>query len=681
MNAIFLRALEETEDKDRVLREAIASPEAAKGNTRFDVRPADFSVVPGSPWAYWASTVARALFATCEPLESEGRVARRGVNSNDDFRFLRLAWEVQGFPWRVHVKGGAYATYYSDPYMRLNWGQNGEELSAERVTTRAYKSAIIPSRELYFRRGLTWSRRTKTDLSVRAMPADCVFGDKGPAIVVNGDDALELSAVLAITNSAVFRALVELQLAAADARRGGAARSYEVGILQRTPLPALSNALRVRLASSANAIWSLERDLDSSAEDSSIFELPAMLKVKGESLAFRHEKWAKWVTCVQARIAEIQSDVERWVLDAYGIQESGLAQISRGLVANSDQRELPEPDNSEDDAAESKEAAAATLLVSLLSWMVGVAFGRFDLRHATDAGPEPSESGPFDPLPVCSRGMLTGEDGLPLSAPPDGYAIDFPRDGILVDDAGAPWDLVAAARRVFEHIFDDPAARWEEAADILDKRDRTLRGWFARDFFELHLKQYSKSRRKAPIYWPLSTASGSYTVWVYYHRLTADTLFQMVVKHLDPKIREVQEERLQIDGRLGRAEGREAAKLTKQAGELAELEQELEEMKAELLRVAELPYKPDLNDGVQITAAPLWKLFRAKAWSKVLESTWKKLEKGEYDWAHLAYAIWPDRVREKCKTDRSLAIAHGLEGAFEGGNGRPAAKRASRRRA
>jgi hypothetical protein len=43
------------------------------------------------------------------------------------------------------------------------------------------------------------------------------------------------------------------------------------------------------------------------------------------------------------------------------------------------------------------------------------------------------------------------------------------------------------------------------------------------------------------------------------------------------------------------------------------------------------------------------------------EESWKKLEKGEYDWAHLAYTLWPDRVREVCKHDRSIAIAHGLE--------------------
>ena len=59
--------------------------------------------------------------------------------------------------------------------------------------------------------------------------------------------------------------------------------------------------------------------------------------------------------------------------------------------------------------------------------------------------------------------------------------------------------------------------------------------------------------------------------------------------------------------------------------------------------------------------APLWSLFRHKPWQKVLKDTWAKLEKGDYDWAHLAINYWPERVRDKCKTDKSLAIAHGLE--------------------
>ena len=91
----------------------------------------------------------------------------------------------------------------------------------------------------------------------------------------------------------------------------------------------------------------------------------------------------------------------------------------------------------------------------------------------------------------------------------------------------------------------------------------------------------------------------------------------------------------------------------------------MREFQDELARVAGLPYKPDLNDGVQITASPLWKLFRLPKWRNDLEECWKELEGSEYDWAHLAYSIWPERVREACKRDRSIAIAHELESLCE----------------
>jgi len=93
------------------------------------------------------------------------------------------------------------------------------------------------------------------------------------------------------------------------------------------------------------------------------------------------------------------------------------------------------------------------------------------------------------------------------------------------------------------------------------------------------------------------------------------------------------------------------------------LEMDLKELRDTILKIAK-DYAPNHDDGVQITAAPLWPLFQHKPWQKVLKDTWKKLEKGDYDWAHLAMNYWPDRVREKCKTDKSLAIAHGLEGLY-----------------
>lgn len=67
------------------------------------------------------------------------------------------------------------------------------------------------------------------------------------------------------------------------------------------------------------------------------------------------------------------------------------------------------------------------------------------------------------------------------------------------------------------------------------------------------------------------------------------------------------------------------------------------------------------DDGVQVIAVPRWRHFGHKPWQKVIKGAWVKIEKGDHGWAHLTMRCWPDRVREKCKTDKSIAIAHNLE--------------------
>jgi hypothetical protein len=200
----------------------------------------------------------------------------------------------------------------------------------------------------------------------------------------------------------------------------------------------------------------------------------------------------------------------------------------------------------------------------------------------------------------------------------------------------------------------------QEACQVL--RGSSLREYFARSssFFAEHLSRYSKSRRYAPIYWPLSTRSGSYTLWLYYHRLTDQTLYTCINDFVEPKLHQVNQVTTQLRSKPDRTRDEE-----KRLETMQDLELELIEFRDELLRIAQLPWKPNLNDGVQIAAAPLWELFGLRKWQTKLKGTWKKLGQGEYDWAHLAYTIWPDRVRAKCKGDKSLAIAHDLEELYE----------------
>lgn len=294
----------------------------------------------------------------------------------------------------------------------------------------------------------------------------------------------------------------------------------------------------------------------------------------------------------------------------------------------------------------------------LLSYCLGATYGRWDIRYATGERAAPALPDPFAPLPVCPPGMLQNAQGLP-AAPADvpaDYPLRISWPGVLVDDAGHPEDIVERVREALQVVWGARAEAIEqEACGILGLRG--LREYFRKPglFFAEHLQRYSKSRRQAPIYWPLGTPSGSYTLWLYYQRLTDQTLYSCVNDVVEPRLALAAEQAALLARKPGRT-AREEQELER----LSDLEHELRELRAELLRVAAF-WKPDLNDGVQITAAPLWRLFQHRPWQKRLRETWEKLEQGEYDWAHLAYRIWPERVREKCRADKSLAIAHGLE--------------------
>ena len=257
--------------------------------------------------------------------------------------------------------------------------------------------------------------------------------------------------------------------------------------------------------------------------------------------------------------------------------------------------------------------------------------------------------------------MLQNDEGLPASKSEvsKDYPIRISWNGILVDDEAHDEDIFKRVVEALTVMWGDQAgAIQQEACEMLSIKK--LRDFFTEKkagsrYFKEHLSRFSKSRRKAPLFWPLSTESGTYTLWLYYHRLTEDSLYIAINDFIVPK----QKEAADTFARLG-------AKQERNKEEDNELENaqtlvaELATFKDSLLEIAKF-WKPNLNDGVQITAAPLWKHFRLGAWQKVLKDTWSQLQKGEYDWAHLAHSTWPERVIPKCVSDRSLAIAHGHE--------------------
>ncbi|TQK04939.1 type II restriction endonuclease subunit M [Herbaspirillum sp. SJZ107] len=607
----FLRLLTEA-DKAGAL--ATACSRLRKGDPdprHFDIPAESFDAVPGKPFAYWVSDAVRNVFVTLRPLEDIERTARQGLTTAEDFRFVRAWWESKSSHWVAFAKGGAFSRFYADVYLLTNWGANGAEIKAGICQRYPYLNGnaefVAKNPQYYMRPGLTWPRRTQGGLSMRAMPARCIFADKGPAAFLDRNDPEELLALLAVLNSSSFALLVSLQVAFG---------SYEVGVMQRTPIPALSSATRYTLASLARRAWSLKRTLDTVEETSHAFLLPIVLRSRTDTYDRR---------AIETELLQIQREINDIAFDLYDFTEA-----DRHAALGQSAGEQAPADDAEDDETEIVEAEAPPA-DALLSWAGGVVFGRFDWRLATGERKAPPEPDPFSALPAKSPGMLPDESSPFLA-----------HSGILVDDQGHPCDLVRLIEEVLARV------------DVTVPDD--VRRWLQRDFFAFHLQRYSKSRRKAPIYWPLSTTSGNYTLWIYYPSLTSQTLYTAINDFVEPKLKQVSGDVATLRNKgSGRARDDEKQFETLQAFEL-----ELIELRDTLLRLAPT-YKPNHDDGVQISAAPLWPLFRHKPWQKVLKDTWAKLEKGDYHWAHLAMNYWPESVREKCKTDRSLAIAHGLE--------------------
>lgn len=620
----FLRLLSET-DKAHALAAVCTKLRAGQNDPRnFELPPSSFDAVPGKPFAYWTTQTIRDLFVKLLPFEHGDRLARQGLSTADDFRFARCWWEVEASSfrpahtdsklysvdnarWYPLLKGGGRSAFVASFDLVLNYQLDGKEVKAwvSSLYGNTGWSKNIFNTEFYFRRGFSWALRSSR-FAPSAVPDGCIFSASRYQAFTCKED---LPWTISLLNSSIVSYL--LRMCAENFERP----KYVVGIVAKIPFPDVPSEEKKALSKLFEDAAALKIGYLSFDELSHHFQIPGFLKKKSQ-------------VAIETQLAEIISQIDFIANKVFGISDSDI-QIIQKADSNDNSFEF---DSSEDEEQEVEIDAYSSDAV--LSWSVGVAFGRFDLRLATGERQATPALDPFEPLPCISPGML-----------PDGAKPFHAHAGILVDDDGHKHDLARLIEGVLGRI------------DVSVPGD--VRRWLQKDFFALHLQRYSKSRRKAPIYWPLSTVSGSFTLWLYYPKLSHQTLFTAVNDFLDGangKLTHVSRECADL-----RSKGSSRSRDEEKQYEILQIfEQELIDMRDTLLKIAPA-YQPNHDDGVQITAAPLWQLFRHKPWQKVLKDTWSKLEKGDYDWAHLAMVYWPERVREKCKTNKSLAIAHGLE--------------------
>ena len=484
------------------------------------------------------------------------------------------------------------------------------------------------------------------------MPGWGIFGHKGPAIFVPDDDPSKLLFLLGVMNSQVFKTLVDLQMAFG---------SYEVGVLQRTPVPNDLSALDTGLVREAH---DLTRDTDRTDETTHAFGRPGLADPTGGSLFDLDRQLTQAAQDRLRRLIDIQHTLDEQVFDLYGLSATDREMMQR--EASHPNLKAAEPDDEESEDEEAIASEDLPLRVqNLLMWCAGVAFGRWNVLFALQPELLPALQEPFDSLPRCAPGALVGTDGLPATREtiaseawlrarenvlhlPDpllpygvpatiseaDYPLPIAWDGILVDDPTHTADIVERVRGVLALIWGKRAGAIEqEACDVLGVV--SLRDYFRdprQGFFAFHINRYSKSRRKAPIYWLLQSANRNYAVWLYIHRMDDNTYFTAARNYADAKVNletsrleDLRQSLAALDGSAHKRREREIVKQQKVVDEITTFRNRLDE-------IALRGLTPDLNDGVLISIAPLWELVPWKESGKM----WQELADGKYEWSTMS---------------------------------------------
>lgn len=594
-----------------------------------------------------------------------------------------------GKGWVPFAKGGEYSPYYADTHLVVDWEEDGRRI-------RAFEKAVVRNAKYYFRPGLTWPERTVSAFGPQVLPAGCVISVVGPGLFPLDESARPVLAV--VLNARIMRVLVDgLVPAGEETESGGVpARHYGVGLIQRLPWVgrALGGDPGNHLGTLSRELIGLRAALDQGEETARRFLRPGVLCWAGSSFAERRAaaldgREAAVVRAIDLsfdgeqtlhRALELTSDAERYLDEGYGPhpasylkdslspdEQKNLVRLYRTSIEKVIDEVVETQGGSRTVATKSYfvdrrlEVLAHVfrrhpeLLVEtrrkfaamppeeprrcaqdLLSYHVGCALGRWDVRIGRNPSLAPPLPDLLDPVPVCPPGMLLDRDALPAAELPPGYPMELPPDRVLLDEPGHRWDIEAAIRQAAEILFEDPEDVLAEIETILG---RALREHLRRQFFKDHLTRYSKSRRQAPIYWHLSVPSRTWGVWVYAPMVTRETLFA-VARHAARRQASGRQiaAGLRADREAG-GRGRSPRELIARIAEEEDLGNELERFGLEVERVAGLGWEPDLDDGLILCAAPLAQLF--PAWAAASEER-RNLKAGSYRWATVAR--WADSL-------------------------------------
>ena len=211
-----------------------------QGNRFAQVSTDNFSKIPGSPVAYWATNRLMKDFEDGVSLSSYAE-PKQGMATMDNNKYLRRWYEVEigkccfhaqslgdakesGKRWFPYNKGGDYRKWYGNFCYLVNWEKDGEQLKADATELYGSYSKRIYNTQFFFKPSITWSEISSGSFSVRCISDGCLFDVAGCSIFVKENLYYYFAALL---NSKIVGAIL---------RMISPTLNYEVGHIKALPI-------------------------------------------------------------------------------------------------------------------------------------------------------------------------------------------------------------------------------------------------------------------------------------------------------------------------------------------------------------------------------------------------------------------------------------------------------------
>ena len=535
--------------------------------------------IPGYPIAYWISQKLRSIFGTSSRLGDLAK-PRQGLASGDNDRFMRFWHEIDradtsleqtnfqdavasGFKWFPHNKGGAFRKWY---------GNNDFVLAFDEANYAALANMgnHLPSRQLYFKEGMSWTALTSGKFNGR-FTSNSIFDAKGPVLFAN--EGTDIQYFMGFCNSTVATEILKILAPTLDFNQGPVGN---LPILEQTSDPTLGT-----VSASAKTCVGLAKSDWNASETSWDFTTLPLLQTDHhtETLEATYATLRTHWQSMTDEMQRLEEENNRIFIDAYGLQDELTPEVPRSeitLTCNPAYRY-----GIKNDVAANEARLRADTMAEFLSYAVGCMFGRYSLDAPG--------------LILANQGETLADY---LARVPD--PTFMPDEDNIIPVLDADWfadDITDRFRLFLRTTFGEAHFR-ENLRYIEDALGKDIRKYFTKDFYEAHWKRY----KKRPIYWMFSSPKGTFNALIYMHRYQSDTVSVLLNDYLREFITKLEGERARLDKLADdpTATQGQKTKALKDAGVVAKQIDELNEWEREVIfPLAQQKIEIDLDDGVK----------------------------------------------------------------------------------